>query len=94
MERKVAEERLDVIMGLQAEISERNNHRMVGQTVPVLVEGVSPETDLLLQGRTGTVAPDVDGQVLINKGEGVIGEIVPVRIREAHAYSLVGEITV
>ena len=94
VERKVAEERLDVIMGLQAEISERNNHRMVGQTVPVLVEGVSPETDLLLQGRTGTMAPDVDGQVLINKGEGVIGEIVPVRIREAHAYSLVGEITV
>jgi hypothetical protein len=34
----------------------------------------------------------VDGQVLINKGEGVIGEIVPVRIEEAHAYDLLGQI--
>jgi hypothetical protein len=34
----------------------------------------------------------VDGQVLINKGEGVIGEIVPVRIEEAHIYDLVGHI--
>ena len=65
---------------------------MVGHTLPVLVEGVSPETDLLLTGRTATMAPDVDGQVLINKGEGLAGEIMPVLIREAHAYDLVGEI--
>jgi ribosomal protein S12 methylthiotransferase len=39
------------------------------------------------------MAPDVDGQVLINKGEGRVGEILPVRITESHAYDLVGEIT-
>jgi tRNA A37 methylthiotransferase MiaB len=38
------------------------------------------------------MAPDVDGQVLINKGVGRIGEIVRVRITEAHAHDLVGEI--
>ena len=65
---------------------------MLGHIVSVLVEGLSPETDLLLKGRTATMAPDVDGRVLINKGEGIIGEIVPVRITEAHTYDLVGEI--
>lgn len=89
---RVAKERLDAIMRLQAEISGRKIRGMVGQIVPVLVEGVSPETDLLLKGRTATMAPDVDGQVLINKGEGVIGEIASVRIKEAYTYDLVGEI--
>ncbi|MGD9320971.1 MAG: 30S ribosomal protein S12 methylthiotransferase RimO [Desulfobacteraceae bacterium] len=92
VEERVAKERLDAIMRLQAEISRRKNQGMVGHRVSVLVEGVSPETDLLLKGRTATMAPDVDGQVLINKGEAAIGEIAPVRITEAHTYDLVGEI--
>ncbi len=92
VEESVAKERLDAIMSLQAQISERKNQEMVGHIVSVLVEGVSPETHLLLKGRTAAMAPDVDGQVLINKGEGVIGEIVPVRIEKAHTYDLVGGI--
>jgi ribosomal protein S12 methylthiotransferase len=79
-------------MALQYHISEELNQQIVGHTVPVLIEGQSPETDLLLKGRTATMAPDVDAQVLINKGEGVIGEIMPVRIREAYAYDIIGEI--
>jgi ribosomal protein S12 methylthiotransferase len=89
---RIAEERLDAIMRLQANISKKNNQRLVNKTVPVLIEGLSPETDLLLSGRTATMAPDVDGRVLINKGQGVVGEITPVLIKEAHAYDLVGEI--
>ena len=92
VEERVAKERLEAIMHLQAEISRGKNQGMVGQRVSVLVEGVSPETDLLLKGRTATMAPDVDGQVLINRGEAVVGEIAPVRITEGHAYDLVGEI--
>jgi ribosomal protein S12 methylthiotransferase len=91
-DRRIAEERLDAIMRLQAVISKKNNQRLINQTVPVIIEGPLPETDLLLSGRTATMAPDVDGQVLINKGQGVVGEIAPVLIREAHPYDLVGEI--
>jgi len=91
-ERKVTERRLDAIMSLQAEISKKKNQDLVDCVVPVLIEGTSSETDLLLSGRTSTMAPDVDGQVLINKGRGVVGEITPVLIKEAHAYDLVGEI--
>jgi ribosomal protein S12 methylthiotransferase len=38
------------------------------------------------------MAPDVDGQVLINEGSAVVGEITTVRITEAHTYDLVGGI--
>jgi ribosomal protein S12 methylthiotransferase len=92
VEERVAKERLEAIMHLQAEISRKKSQGMVGHRVSVLVEGVSPETDLLLKGRTATMAPEVDGQVLINKGEGVIGEMAPVHITESHTYDLVGEI--
>ena len=68
------------------------NRQLLNQTVPVLIEGVSPESDLLLSGRTAAMAPDVDGHVLINKGQGLEGEITPVLIKEAYAYDLVGEI--
>ena len=91
-DREIAEERLDAIMTLLARISNRRNRQMIDKTIPVLIEGTSSETDLLLSGRASTMAPDVDGQVLINKGTGVIGEIVPVLIKEAHTYDLVGEI--
>ncbi|MDY7036787.1 MAG: TRAM domain-containing protein, partial [Thermodesulfobacteriota bacterium] len=88
----VAEMRLDAIMNLQAGISKKINQRMVGHIVPVLVEGVDPETDFLLKGRTVAMAPDVDGQVFITKGRGMVGEIAPVLIKEAHVYDLSGEI--
>jgi ribosomal protein S12 methylthiotransferase len=89
---EISEERLDAIMTLQKEISMKKNMKLVGQVVPVLIEGVSSETDLLLSGRTAEMAPDVDGQVLINEGQGVVGDIVPVLISEAHPYDLVGGI--
>ena len=92
VERKVAEERRDALMNLQAGISKAKNRRMVGKTVLVLNEGYCPETDLLLRGRTQRMAPDVDGQVLINKGQGRVGEFVKVKINETHTYDLIGEI--
>lgn len=88
----VAKTRQDTIMGIQAEIAKKLNQRFVGNIIPTLVEGPSSETDLLLQGRSAAMAPDVDDRILINRGSGRVGEIMPVLIREAHAYDLVGEI--
>ena len=90
--KKVVEDRARELMDIQAQNSRDLNKELVGKTVPVLVEGYSPETDLLLTGRTATMAPDVDGQVLINEGTANIGQIVPVHITEAHTYDLVGGI--
>ncbi|MDZ7698110.1 MAG: 30S ribosomal protein S12 methylthiotransferase RimO [Deltaproteobacteria bacterium] len=92
VEPEVAEERRSTLMALQAGISKKKNQSLVGRTLPVLIEGPHPETDLLLCGRTATMAPEVDGQVLINEGNGIAGEIMPVTVTEAHAYDLIGRI--
>jgi len=88
----VAKWRIQELMEIQAEISRELNRELIGKRIPVLVEGFSPETELLLSGRTATMAPEADGHVLINEGTGVVGEIVPVQITEAHTYDLVGSI--
>ncbi|NNF47246.1 MAG: 30S ribosomal protein S12 methylthiotransferase RimO [Desulfofustis sp.] len=85
-------ERLARIITLQSEISQRRLRRFVSRVEPVLIEGVSRETDLLLEGRTRYQAPDIDGCVLINEGDTRSGEIVEVEITEAQIYDLVGRI--
>lgn len=92
VERHVAEERRGAILELQESLLKKKNQSFVGKTLPVLVEGPSGETPFLLNGRTRTMAPEVDGRVLIRKGEAGIGEIVKVRIRRALVHDLVGEI--
>ena len=97
LEDKVSEEtkreRQERLMRLQSTISRRINSRLVGVTLPVLVEGVSKESDMLWQGRTESQAPDIDGVVYLRDGvttatrPGTIGEV---RIEEAHEYDLVG----
>lgn len=89
---EISERRAKEIMGIQAEISKRHNERLVGETLDVLIEGLHPETDLLLAGRTSIMAPEVDGQVIINEGHANVGEIKPVKITEGHLYDLVGSI--
>ncbi|MCM3877499.1 MAG: TRAM domain-containing protein, partial [Thermoanaerobaculia bacterium] len=67
-----------------------------GKTLDVLLEGPSTETDLLLEGRAAGQAPEIDGRVLINDvppgWTPRVGEIVRVKITEAHAYDLVGRV--
>ncbi len=94
---KLAEERRDHLMEIQREISRARNQEYVGRRVRVLMEGRSEETDLLLQGRMESQAPDIDGVVLINELDDdehmpEEGEFVTVEITEAHEYDLVGRI--
>ena len=84
--------RVTRLLKLQAELSARRLERFVGRIEPVLIEGVSSESDLLLQGRTRFQAPEVDGCVLINDGMANAGDIVPVLITEAMTYDLLGGI--
>lgn len=84
--------RVNRLLKLQAELSARRLERFVGKVEPVLIEGVSSESELLLQGRTRFQAPEVDGCVLINDGMANPGDIVPVLITEAMTYDLLGGI--
>jgi ribosomal protein S12 methylthiotransferase len=87
-----ARKRLKRIMYRQAKISLALNRGLIGSCREVLVEGASDDTDLLLKGRTAAMAPDVDVQVLINKGSARVGEFYPVIITDAHPYDLIGEV--
>jgi ribosomal protein S12 methylthiotransferase len=81
------------LAAIQRKISRRRNRGMVGAEVPVLVEGISKETDLLWEGRMATQAPEIDGVTLINDFIGAEprpGEIRMLRVTEAHDYDLVG----
>src|SRR5262245_2239527 len=79
--RRTAEKRRNQLMKEQSKISSNKLRSMVGKTVRVLLEGPSSESDLLLQGRMETQAPDIDGHVLINDAGDqvpVAGEFYPV----------------
>ncbi|MFH7326693.1 30S ribosomal protein S12 methylthiotransferase RimO [Desulfurivibrio sp. C05AmB] len=89
---ELKQERHDRLMGLQREISLARNLARVGRVEEVLVEGVSAESDLLLEGRAWFQAPEIDGCVYINEGTCRAGELVRVKISEAHPYDLVGAI--
>jgi ribosomal protein S12 methylthiotransferase len=81
------------LMAIQRKIARARNRAVVGQELPVLVEGPSKETDLLWEGRLATQAPEIDGVTLINDFEGAEpqqGEIRRLRVTEAHDYDLVG----
>jgi ribosomal protein S12 methylthiotransferase len=81
------------LMAIQRKVAKSRNRAMVGAELPVLVEGLSKETDLLWEARLATQAPDIDGVALINDFEGSeprAGEIRRMRITEAHDYDVVG----
>ena len=63
---QVARRRQRQLMALQRKISRHKLRRMVGESLLVLVEGRSEETELLYQGRSERQAPGIDGCVLIN----------------------------
>jgi len=84
--------RHDELMEAQKEISREKHRAFIGREIDVLVEGLSEETELLLQGRMAQQAPEIDGVVLINDGQACVGELVRVRITDSMDYDLVGEI--
>ncbi len=80
------------LLGIQRKISKAHQQALVGRTLEVLVEGVSDETDLLLEGRWMGQAPEIDGKVYVNRGQARAGELVRVEIEQAGDYDLVGGI--
>jgi len=92
----IAKKREQRLMKEQARISLRRNRRLIGTRVKVLLEGKSKESDLLLEGRMESQAPEIDGSILINDlpegAEPRPGDFVTVEITEAHEYDLLGSI--
>ena len=85
-------ERRDRLMSIQKNISKKKCSQLKGRTLPVLIEGVHPETELLLKGRHQGQAPEVDGEVYITEGIFKLGDIVPVTIEETYDYDMAGRV--
>jgi ribosomal protein S12 methylthiotransferase len=88
----VKKRRQSKLLRLQSKISHQKNKRLIGTRHRVMVDGLSPETDLLLQARLEGQAPEIDGVVYINDGIASAGEFAEVEITEAHPYDLVGRV--
>jgi ribosomal protein S12 methylthiotransferase len=84
------------LMRQQARISKRRNKDLIGRRFRALLEGVSQESELLLQARLESQAPEVDGHVLINDAPedfaGGPGDFIEIEITEAHDYDLVARV--
>jgi len=111
--REVARERLRRFQREQARIASRRSRRWIGRTVEVLVEGsvegeasdrrprASPRPPLL-RGRMAGQAPEIDGRVILDPGDGVEsaleprlpqpGEFVSVEIVDAIGCDLIGRV--
>ena len=88
---EIKEERKNILMKFQKEIALRKNQEKVGQVESVLVEGFDAQENYIMTGRLASQAPDIDGQVILEKCEAEPGEIIPVRITAAADYDLVAE---
>ncbi|MCA1796664.1 MAG: 30S ribosomal protein S12 methylthiotransferase RimO, partial [Geobacteraceae bacterium] len=92
VDEEIKQQRREALMTTLDDIALEKNRTLTGTQTPVLVAGYSEETELLLQGRSITQAPDIDGITYINAGEAEVGEIVMVEITDATSCDLVGHI--
>ncbi len=92
VERSVMDERRNELLSIQESIAESHGRSRIGSVLDVLVDGVSEETDWLLESRHQGLAPEIDGVVYINRGAASAGTVVRVAITDATTYDLVGHI--
>lgn len=87
----VKENRRNILMEIQKEISLKKNSEFVGEKLKVLVEAV--EGDFYI-GRTYRDAPEVDGELLIPKINDnlIVGNFYDIRVNDFNEYDLFGEL--
>ena len=79
--------RLNEIIALQQECSANNNRKCIGKTYEVLIEGISKRSREQFYGRT-----EQNRTAVFDRKDYRIGDFVKVRINDATAATLIGEI--
>lgn len=83
------------LMALQRKISHRRNRALIGTEHAVMIDGTSPDSELVWEARLPTQAPDIDGVCYVSDPGGaapMAGQLRRMRITEAHDYDLVGDL--
>ncbi len=85
---ELGDARVAELMELQRQISRKKLETLVGQELEVLVEGVSDESEHLLEGRFYGQAPGIDGVVYLADGTAPAGSFVRARVTQAADHDL------
>lgn len=88
----IKERRYAELSNIQSEVAEIKNRELIGKELEVMIDGVSTESEYMLEGRTRGQAFEIDGKVLTNDGTAKPGEIVKVLIEQNFEYDLLGPI--
>ena len=93
---RVKKSRQKALMKTQASISRQRLRALVGQRLPILVDGPDEENAGVLVGRLPTQAPEVDGHVFLDDPPDDVraGQIRQVRITRCSDYDLIGTVVV
>ena len=90
IDEQMKQDRYDIIMQVQLDISEQNNKKKIGKIITVLCEGYDPVSETHY-GRSEADAPDIDGKIYFRSQKRMPeGSFVQVKIEEALDYDLVG----
>ena len=90
IDEQLKQDRYDIIMQVQLDISEQNNKKKIGKIITVLCEGYDPVSETHY-GRSEADAPDIDGKIYFRSQKRMPdGSFVQVKIEEALDYDLVG----
>ena len=84
--------RRDALMARQKRLVAAAQQRRLGSEITVMIEGPSPEHELVLQGRAEGQAPEIDAVVYLTDCDPAIyrpGELIKAQIVEAQDYDLV-----
>jgi ribosomal protein S12 methylthiotransferase len=87
--------RRDALMRLQQEIVARRQEARLGEEIPVMIDGPSPESPLVLTGRLEGQAPDIDAIVYLSDCDPSTlapGHVVRARVTGASGYDLVASV--
>ena len=91
IDEQVKQDRADMLMSKQMNISEEYNQKQLGKTLTVLCEGYDPVSEAHF-GRSYADAPEIDGKVYFTSYNRIPeGSFVEVEITEILDYDLIGE---
>lgn len=93
VDEEIKDRRYAELSNVQSQIAETKNRELIGKEFEVIIDGISSESEYMLEGRTRGQAFEIDGKVLTNDGTAKPGEIVRVLIEQNFEYDLLGPIT-
>ena len=81
------------VMGLQKRLIQKRQRARIGERVWVMIDGPSPDHDLVVRARLSTQAPDIDASVFLTECDPSAfrpGDLAEVDIVGAREYDLIG----